>query len=421
MKKDSASMKTVSAFAAVLLLACVASPDAQAQPPAVQEVIDALSLDSLVATVRVLSGEVGSKNGGTSDTIYSRDVRKAANALAAEYLMQKLMNLGLRPQQQKFTDFFWAMKVEGANVLAEQSGTLFPSRKYILGSHFDSYTYPDAIIAPGADDNASGCAALLETARLVSRYKTAYSVVYAFWDAEELGTWGSAAHADSAAAQGDTILGVVNLDMLGWDGENDSVMAIQASDIGQSSRLADTLTLVCRRYGLGLKPVVHNPGAYSSDHREFWWHGYGAVSFGEESPLNPHYHKTSDRLEYFNLSYFHNLAKLAAGSIAMLADIKGPLAVQASPQTPGLFLLEQNYPNPFNPSTTIRYGLPSRSHVTLTVVNTLGQEVATLVQGEQEAGFHEAVFDATGLASGVYLYRLTAGSYVETRKLVLVR
>ena len=79
------------------------------------------------------------------------------------------------------------------------------------------------------------------------------------------------------------------------------------------------------------------------------------------------------------------------------------------------------FPNPFNLSTTIRYGLPTRSHVTLTVFNTLGQLVAMLVQGEQEAGFHEVQFDASGLASGVYLYRLTAGSYVETRKLILVR
>jgi hypothetical protein len=89
--------------------------------------------------------------------------------------------------------------------------------------------------------------------------------------------------------------------------------------------------------------------------------------------------------------------------------------------TPYRFSLEQNFPNPFNPSTTIRYGLPSRSHVTLTVFNTLGQQVAKVVQGEQEAGFHEVQFDASGLASGVYLYRLTAGSYVETRKLLLVR
>ncbi len=88
--------------------------------------------------------------------------------------------------------------------------------------------------------------------------------------------------------------------------------------------------------------------------------------------------------------------------------------------TPKNHALLQNYPNPFNPSTTIRYGLPSRSHVTLTVFNTLGQQVATLVQGEQEAGFHEAVFDASVLASGVYVYRLQSGETILSRKMVLV-
>ncbi len=88
---------------------------------------------------------------------------------------------------------------------------------------------------------------------------------------------------------------------------------------------------------------------------------------------------------------------------------------------PDDFQLAQNYPNPFNPLTTIRYGLPSRSHVMLTVFNTLGQKVATLVQGEQEAGYHEAVFDASGLASGMYLYRLHAGDFVQARRLLLLK
>jgi hypothetical protein len=88
---------------------------------------------------------------------------------------------------------------------------------------------------------------------------------------------------------------------------------------------------------------------------------------------------------------------------------------------PAHFHLGQNYPNPFNPSTTILYGLPSRSHVTLTVFNTLGQQVATLVAGEQEAGFHEVQFEASGLASGVYLYRLQAGDFVQTKRLLLLR
>jgi hypothetical protein len=92
-----------------------------------------------------------------------------------------------------------------------------------------------------------------------------------------------------------------------------------------------------------------------------------------------------------------------------------------SADVPEQFIVYQNFPNPFNPSTTIRYGLPNRSHVSLTVYNTLGQSVSTLMNGEQESGYHEVQFNATNLSSGVYFYRMQAGSYVETRKLLLVR
>jgi ligand-binding sensor domain-containing protein len=85
------------------------------------------------------------------------------------------------------------------------------------------------------------------------------------------------------------------------------------------------------------------------------------------------------------------------------------------------FVLHQNYPNPFNPSTTICYGLPERSHVSLAVYNTLGQQVAILQNGEQEAGYHDVKFDASNLPSGVYFYRVQAGSYVETKKLLAIR
>jgi len=83
--------------------------------------------------------------------------------------------------------------------------------------------------------------------------------------------------------------------------------------------------------------------------------------------------------------------------------------------------LSQNYPNPFNPSTTIRYMLPEKSHATLTVSSTLGQQVVTLVEGEMEAGYHEVKFDASHLASGVYLYRLQAAGFVQARKLILMK
>jgi len=88
---------------------------------------------------------------------------------------------------------------------------------------------------------------------------------------------------------------------------------------------------------------------------------------------------------------------------------------------PGEFSLDQNYPNPFNPSTTIRYGLANRSHVTLRVFNILGQQVAQLVHGGVESGYHRVQFDGNGLSSGVYFYRLQAGEFVQTRKLLLCK
>jgi photosystem II stability/assembly factor-like uncharacterized protein len=85
------------------------------------------------------------------------------------------------------------------------------------------------------------------------------------------------------------------------------------------------------------------------------------------------------------------------------------------------YLLSQNYPNPFNPSTTIGYCLPLRAHVTLTVYNTLGQQVALLQNGEQDAGYHDVKFNAAGLSSGLYFYRLQTGMYVETKKFILAK
>lgn len=88
---------------------------------------------------------------------------------------------------------------------------------------------------------------------------------------------------------------------------------------------------------------------------------------------------------------------------------------------PSDFALFQNYPNPFNPTTTISYEVPRRSHVTIYVYNVLGQKVATVVDGVRSAGNYRAVFDGSRLASGVYFYRLNAGNYTLTRKLMLIK
>jgi hypothetical protein len=120
---------------------------------------------------------------------------------------------------------------------------------------------------------------------------------------------------------------------------------------------------------------------------------------------------------------FHLKAEMAVGGWIYWTDstkliVTGVGTEQALPVR---YALEQNYPNPFNPATTIRYALPHKSQVLLSVYNTLGQQVATLVNESQEAGIHEVRFDGSGLASGVYFYRLQAGSFVQTKKFVLLR
>ncbi len=92
-----------------------------------------------------------------------------------------------------------------------------------------------------------------------------------------------------------------------------------------------------------------------------------------------------------------------------------------TPHGPEKFSLRQNYPNPFNPSTDIHYTLPARNLVLLTVYDLLGRHVKILVDSFEEAGEKQVRFDGSGLASGVYFYRLQSGKFVETKKMVLMR
>jgi len=93
----------------------------------------------------------------------------------------------------------------------------------------------------------------------------------------------------------------------------------------------------------------------------------------------------------------------------------------SGPDIPTVFALHQNYPNPFNPSTTIQYDLPEGAFVTLKIYNLLGAEVATLVDREETAGYKFAVWQSPNVASGMYVYRVTAGGNVVAKKLLLLR
>ncbi len=97
------------------------------------------------------------------------------------------------------------------------------------------------------------------------------------------------------------------------------------------------------------------------------------------------------------------------------------VGVEIAPAIPTVYSLSQNYPNPFNPSTTIEFGLPSASNVTLKVYNMLGEEVASVVNQAMNAGYHTVTFDGSKFTSGMYIYRITAGNFVQVKKMMMLK
>jgi len=107
------------------------------------------------------------------------------------------------------------------------------------------------------------------------------------------------------------------------------------------------------------------------------------------------------------------------GPNILLAE-NGESNLEISP-VPTKYELGQNYPNPFNPSTQIQFALPKESRVKLEIYNTLGERITTLADETRQAGYYSERFDAAGLASGLYFYRLQAGEFVDTKRLLLLK
>ncbi|TKJ41668.1 hypothetical protein CEE37_03625 [candidate division LCP-89 bacterium B3_LCP] len=139
--------------------------------------------------------------------------------------------------------------------------------------------------------------------------------------------------------------------------------------------------------------------------------GYGTTQ-------EPHSYSYVDNSANFSQTYLYRLKQIDIDATVTYSD---PITVVVGSETASAFNLIGNYPNPFNPTTVVSFELHDASLVHLTVYDLSGQKVADLLDGWRDTGVHEATFDGSGLASGVYLYRLTAGEFTDTGKMVLMK
>lgn len=284
-----------------------------AQNSSIQAIIDTVNIDTLMFRTEELTGERAVFVNGVPDTIFSRNRNKPGNELAFKFIRNKLISYGYQVDSASFGS------VGGKNIWATKPGMLYPNKKVIICAHYDAM--PNGPISPGADDNAASVATVLEAARILINYNFDYTIVFALWDDEEYGLLGSANYANAAYVDNDSIHGVINMDAIAHDSDNDAIARVHAKPIGNSEAIADTVLSVNIEYNIGLNMILVNPGATYSDHASFWNRFYGAVLMIQDwdNDSNPHYHLASDSIYYFNIPYYHKLAKLSIASAAAFA------------------------------------------------------------------------------------------------------
>ena len=277
-------------------------------------------IDSIISQVSIqnisnynleLTGEVPTVVGGQPCTIISRYWESPFNQKAAQYIYEKFQSFGLETRYQVYSS-------TGVNVLAKKTGTKYPNQQIIICAHYDNIV--NGIVSDttyGADDNASGTCCVLEAARILCNLDMDYTVVFAAWDEEELWLVGSSNYADSAFLHQDSIVCVINLDMIAYDGNNDGIYRI----------LTDTASVyyagVFSSCGYIYQPQLECRfivGAGASDHLPFQEKGYNAICGIENNPdFNPFYHTINERFDKLNLPYFERLVKTAIASLLMVS------------------------------------------------------------------------------------------------------
>ncbi|MGV3711177.1 MAG: M20/M25/M40 family metallo-hydrolase [Gemmatimonas sp.] len=266
----------------------------------------------------------------------SKHITRPGNLLAREYLLAQYTSFGLDARFQPFearTNVSQA-PVQTANVLAVLKGTENPELVYVVSSHFDSRAE-----GPGADDNTSGTAALLEAARVLSTRPQPATIIFASFTGEESGLLGSREFVRQAKADGLKFVGALNNDMLGWTNDNRLDNTIRYSNEG--------IRDLQHAAAIGFSNMItYDAFYYKSTDAAAFYDGYGDIVGGIGSyPVlgNPHYHQPHDLLEFENHQLIAEASKTTIASLMLLASSPSRIAgLVASKSAQGVFTATWN-------------------------------------------------------------------------------
>lgn len=378
-----------------LLLTFLSIQTATAQTPWVQPIVQSVSGDSLFATIADLQ---------------PMDRVNANNSMVpANYLKNRLEAYAL---DTVFFQYF--MPNTPPNVVGIRYGTLLPNEYWVMGAHYDA-VLPGA----GADDNASGTAAVVEMARVIQNYQLEKSLMLVLFAAEEVGLWGSHAFVDSAVNHFN-MAGMINLDMIAY-----------------SHMLEDSSVSVCYRYfcldllgdfeystAMYVPELIVDTDStsavmYASDHAPFWQQMIPALFLIENSDrfggaFNPYYHQFADTIGLGANSKWL-VEKISRSAIATLMLIANPYSTIAVPETaPGHHVISV-YPNPVINSFTVVSEGSEISEIKITLYDKAGRAVIS-----ETAPSGRIKIDISSLPAGLYLLKADSNNVSQMKKLIKI-
>jgi Zn-dependent M28 family amino/carboxypeptidase len=363
-----------------------------AQDIRVQSHLSDFSFDSVLVNVKQLSGELPVTVNGNAIYISSRLYNDIGNEQTFQWVKENFSRFGLEIDSMAFS-------TNGKNLFGIKYGDIFPERVCILGAHYDNL--PTGGIAPGADDNASGTAVVLEAARILSNHQFPNTVIFALWDEEELGLFGSTAFANNFNISTDSLLGYINLDMIAWDGNFDDRSEIHVRPIANSLHLANIADKANLDYDIGLNLEIVNPGSSNTDHAPFWLNNLSAIGISEEyqGDFNPFWHTLGDTLGNFNVPYYERNARLAVSTFATLAYNKS--GNQTMNEIINNAIL---FPNPSENNLLIEFSSAVTVNTTIEITNIYGE----IIYKSSVVNFDLINLNFSNYPSGIYFINLTA-------------